>query len=466
MYDGRGSVALEATYNAAWAVLGSWLMPVTPLSKSYSPFGEMLEYKISGYGFNGEQYDAATGMIILRARQYEPGMMRFAQDDTVRGEAKEPLTQNLFAYCGNDPVNMADPTGHSATEYYDELIRKSSVQMYKIQQEMNDPNLSKESIYYQQLKKKYSDEKKKQDGYKKAINQVADEGKGKKKSSEKISDYVNLYDAFWNRIDNYFGENWWQDSTKRSQSYLMLYEEAVEKGALNLTEIDKEKTVYEINNKMLGFQAIANALRSGSWDNGTLSAIEDGLVSKGIDGSDMVTADQLATLFDRDIIGRDFGYWLETSGLGEASYYGALAVIAYMRSGGFNCCFVAGTFVSVNDGLKPIEDIEAGDYVWSENPATGEVGLKRVVRTFINEKSVIVKVTVNDEVIETTEDHRFWVEGKGWVYAEDLEEGDVLRLGTCEDSVISKVERIKLDKPIYVYNFEVQDWHTYFVTDD
>ena len=84
VYDGRGSVALEATYNAAWAVLGSWLMSVTTLGKSYSPFGEMLEYKISGYGFNGEQYDAATGMINLRARQYEPGMMRFAQKDKAK----------------------------------------------------------------------------------------------------------------------------------------------------------------------------------------------------------------------------------------------------------------------------------------------------------------------------------------------------------------------------------------------
>ena len=112
MYDGRGSVALEATYNAAWAVLGSWLMPVTTLDKSYSPFGEMLEYKISGYGFNGEQYDAATGMINLRARQYEPGMMRFAQKDSVPGQSDAPLTQNLYLYCAGDPVNMVDPSGH------------------------------------------------------------------------------------------------------------------------------------------------------------------------------------------------------------------------------------------------------------------------------------------------------------------------------------------------------------------
>ncbi len=81
MYDGRGSVAQEVTYNALWGSTCSWLMPVTAFSKSYSPFGEQLEKKISGYGFNGEQYDAATGMVNLCARQYEPAMMRFAQKD-------------------------------------------------------------------------------------------------------------------------------------------------------------------------------------------------------------------------------------------------------------------------------------------------------------------------------------------------------------------------------------------------
>ncbi|WP_416390177.1 Hint domain-containing protein [Terrisporobacter petrolearius] len=33
-------------------------------------------------------------------------------------------------------------------------------------------------------------------------------------------------------------------------------------------------------------------------------------------------------------------------------------------------CFVAGTLVSTEKGLVPIEDIKEGDLVWSQNPET------------------------------------------------------------------------------------------------
>ena len=337
----------------SWYTINGLFAPAFAASKSYTPFGEQLGEKTSGYGFNAEYYDAATGMVNLRARQYEPAMNRFSQKDILRGDAYSPLSLNRYLYVGNDPVNYVDPSGHSATEYYDELIRKSSVQIYKYQEEMKKYRSS--STYYKQLQKKLKEEKKKQDSYKKAIKQVSEEGKGKKKSTEKISDYVNQYDAYWNRIDDYFSGNWWQNEGKRTQSYLMLFEEAVEKGQLNLTEINKEKLADETNNKMLGFQAIANVLRTGNWDNGTLSAIEDGLVSMGIDGSEIVTAEQLAILFDRNIIWRESGYWLETSGLSNAIYYSALMGIMVLRSssGGYYCEAIEET----GKALNSVDDI-------------------------------------------------------------------------------------------------------------
>ena len=38
-------------------------------STAYSAYGEILTEKVSGFGYNGEYYDAATGMLNLRARQ-------------------------------------------------------------------------------------------------------------------------------------------------------------------------------------------------------------------------------------------------------------------------------------------------------------------------------------------------------------------------------------------------------------
>lgn len=42
-------------------------------------------------------------------------------------------------------------------------------------------------------------------------------------------------------------------------------------------------------------------------------------------------------------------------------------------------CFVAGTLVSTDKGLVPIEKIKVGDLVSSKNPETGEKALKQVL---------------------------------------------------------------------------------------
>ncbi|MFI1481333.1 Hint domain-containing protein [Streptomyces sp. NPDC020747] len=45
-------------------------------------------------------------------------------------------------------------------------------------------------------------------------------------------------------------------------------------------------------------------------------------------------------------------------------------------------CFPAGTKIATEHGTKPIEEIEAGDRVWAEDPATGERRLRRVAGPF------------------------------------------------------------------------------------
>ena len=111
VYDGRGSVAAEVSYNNAWYTFGGGLARKNVVSKSYSPFGELLTEQASGFGYNGEYYNAATGMIYLRARFYEPEMNRFAQKDTLRGNIADGISLNRYLYCQSDPVNFADYNG-------------------------------------------------------------------------------------------------------------------------------------------------------------------------------------------------------------------------------------------------------------------------------------------------------------------------------------------------------------------
>lgn len=39
-------------------------------------------------------------------------------EDTVRGDLRDPLTLNLYTYCGNNPIRYYDPSGHSWAEIW------------------------------------------------------------------------------------------------------------------------------------------------------------------------------------------------------------------------------------------------------------------------------------------------------------------------------------------------------------
>ena len=127
-------------------------------------------------------------------------------------------------------------------------------------------------------------------------------------------------------------------------------------------------------------------------------------------------------------------------------------------------CFVAGTLIHTSSGYKPIESIHAGDMVWAWDEESGDVALKEVVETYVNEASELVHVFVNGEEIVATPSHPFYSPVKGWTDAVHLRAGDILVLVNGEYVVVEKVLHEILESPITVYNFQVKDFHTYFVT--
>ena len=126
-------------------------------------------------------------------------------------------------------------------------------------------------------------------------------------------------------------------------------------------------------------------------------------------------------------------------------------------------CFAEGTEVLTEDGYKPIEEIKVGDKIWTIDMESSKLILDEVTHTFVNDSYEIMHITVNDEVVDATPRHQFYVVDKGWVRAYYLEVGDELMTdnGTIE---ITKVEYEKLEEPIKVYNFTVKNEHTYLVT--
>ena len=127
-------------------------------------------------------------------------------------------------------------------------------------------------------------------------------------------------------------------------------------------------------------------------------------------------------------------------------------------------CFIAGTLVQGEHGSKAIEDISAGDKVWAWDEKTGDIALKEVVETYINETDELIHVFVNGEEIISTPTHPFYSPVKGWTDACKLRAGDILVLVNGEYVIVEKVQHELLEAPIAVYNFQVADYHTYYVS--
>lgn len=70
---------------------------------------------INPFLYKGYYFDKESGMSYCHTRYYVPDWCRWLCADGVIGFDPFGLfDQNLYCYCGNDPVNYFDPTGHSA----------------------------------------------------------------------------------------------------------------------------------------------------------------------------------------------------------------------------------------------------------------------------------------------------------------------------------------------------------------
>jgi Pretoxin HINT domain len=125
---------------------------------------------------------------------------------------------------------------------------------------------------------------------------------------------------------------------------------------------------------------------------------------------------------------------------------------------------VAGTEVLTPDGVKSIEDIEVGDWVIADDPTTvGEIEAKRVLELFSHTDYQLLDLVVDRETISVTPNHEFWVVDRGWVNAEDLGIGD--RLWTDDGRSVDVDGVTRREGSFQVYNFEVDGFHSYFVSD-
>jgi RHS repeat-associated protein len=79
-----------------------------PESFGYDLVGSLLYH-------TGEEWDPDLGMYYLRARYLNPNTGRFWTRDSQEGDNEDPLRMHGYIYCGDNPADNVDPSGHDLT---------------------------------------------------------------------------------------------------------------------------------------------------------------------------------------------------------------------------------------------------------------------------------------------------------------------------------------------------------------
>lgn len=461
--DKTGKITLYFDYGTFGEFLGAYdeRFNEIDLSEAESPVR---------YLYNGE-YGVSTdsnGLLYMRQRYYNTDIKRFINRDIISGSILESQSLNRYSYVEGNPVNYLDPFGLSKM-----LNTLASIEgnYHALTTFMSDP-----------------------------INNTL----------RAVNRTVRAVGKVWSGLDTHTKLNilgalpgiGYVFDIANSIKYFR--EGEVEKGVESLIFALPTLNLYGGSGKIAKFitgsEHTAEIVGSAVQFLGTSTAAFTALAKsgKGLAGlidTYVIGGAELDENFIRDA-GETFSYLAMTTSFGMMmlkdynSYYRATEAVVYGRvvndeviawetppedsrkselieqsKTELASCFVAGTRIKTAEGDKNIEDIQAGDEVYACDVETGEVGLKKVKRTFIHEETIIVHVTIENTTIETTTEHPFYVEGYGFKYACDLQPGDEIRQLDGTTAEVQKIEYEYLDEPIYVYNFEVEDWHTYYVSD-
>jgi RHS repeat-associated protein len=126
-------------------------------------------------------------------------------------------------------------------------------------------------------------------------------------------------------------------------------------------------------------------------------------------------------------------------------------------------CFVAGTPVHTASGLRSIEQVSAGDEVWTWNENSRCFEVKKVITTYSGDAVNLVRISGEGWSMVCTPKHRVLANSFEWIRAESLSVGIELCARSTVGQAVRSIQSVTASEPVKVYNLTVADNHNYCV---
>ncbi len=453
---GADQLSMQVTDRSGTAYINVKLAPGNAVKfDKTDPFGVARKENaswLSHRGYIGGDDDSASGLIHLGAREYDPETGRFISADPMLDLA-DPVQMNGYAYCENNPVTFADPSGlmmdgggggggGGTAETAEEAWANQQLNTSMSDIIMNVGwAVFKEFIGWNDVVACFS----RGDMWAcgsliiDAIPWTSVFSKGKK---------------IWRAVEKTFSAiSAWRKAQEKARK-IIAAAKAAREAAKRAAAAAKAAAKKAAQAKQKAQQAATRAAKKAVEKTGNTLQKSKKVAAKS--NEKVKSAAQKVSGKSKKEGGKD--------GVDEAG------------PGGGSCpvnSFVPGTQVLMADGsTKSIEKVKNGDEVLSTDPESGRTTSEAVTAEITGEGfKHLVEVTLDadgDEGDKTTsvtatDNHPFWVEAVGeWLHATDLEPGEWLRTSAGTYVQVTAIDRWTAPDAT-VHNLTVNDLHTYYV---
>ena len=102
IYDENGAKVVGFRYGA-WGIFNT--------DKTNTTVCTDIFLRASLFRYRSYIYDYETSFYYLHSRYYDPDIGRFINADEFPSTGQDIIGNNMFVYCGNNPVNRTDASG-------------------------------------------------------------------------------------------------------------------------------------------------------------------------------------------------------------------------------------------------------------------------------------------------------------------------------------------------------------------